>query len=556
MKIRSRHRVDQAYRWRHYVLLILMLCLFISLFFRLVDLTILERPFLQAQSEQRVLHRTLIPGPRGRILDVQGVPLAMSTAMSTVWINPQHWRATAQQMSVVSKLLGHSTAWLKQRTRQIHKRFVYLKRSVDPSLANQLAMLKIVGLNFSIGVSSSLSLGSSDGACHIGFADIDDHGQEGLELALDQWLRGVPGMQLVERDLHSNVIGVREVHQSAQPGRTVQVTLNHQLQYTVYRHLSAAVQRSKAAWGSAIVLDPKTGHVLAMVNFPTFDPNQINARQPAHIRNHAVVDAFEPGSTMKTLTLVALLKAGFQPWSQVDVGAGTLKLQGHMIHDEVKHLGRITLKEVVRKSSNVGIAKLALKVPAEHLHHVFEQLGLGHVTSSGFPGESSGQLHRLTRSGGFDHAAMAYGYGVSVTLLQLAHAYAILANGGIDPGVHFVRTSHDLKQRVMPERMAQQVMQVLQHVTEKGGSGFRAHVAGIHVAGKTGTALIAGPTGYQTDAVNASFVGIAPVQHPQLVVAIVLHKPGPGWHFGGVAAAPVFSQIVAESLPLLKWQIG
>jgi cell division protein FtsI (penicillin-binding protein 3) len=550
MKINKKSRNDLAYQPRHKFLLLVLFLIFAGLIVRLVDLTVIKRNFLQDQGEQRVTKKVIIPANRGMLVDSKNMPIAVSTAMVSVWVNPQKININTSQLARLSKLINKPPKWIKSKISNKNKQFVYLKRHMPSDLERALHQLKITGLYLQSEFYRHYPFGSM--MSHVlGFTGLNDHGQEGLELSLDKWLQGTPGLRLVETDLKGHVIKERKIIKPAYQGHNVKLTIDHRIQYIAYKQISDMLEKSGAKWGSVIVLDPKDGNVLAMVNVPDFNPNIIEERLNHLVRNRAVVDVYEPGSTAKPFTAIALLQSGFHPWSKVLVGDGRMYVQGHLIHDEVIDLGKISLAEVIKKSSNVGIAKFALQLPVENIRSVYQQLGLGYNTNSGFPGESSGKLQSYVKPGGFDHAAMAYGYGFALTHLQLAHAYAVIANDGVDAGIHFVYHK-STNRRVFSHKVIEQLKHMLSGVTAKNGSGWRAQVRGVSVAGKTGTALIANKGGYTSGNVNVSFVGFAPVDKPKLVVSVILGQPKKGWRFGGVAAAPVFSNIVANSLVLLE----
>ena len=548
MKVIFKQKVDSAYKIRHGLLLFLLLTLFVGILVRLVDIVVFDRGFLLHQGEQRILHKDVIVASRGKILDVNNSPLAISTAMYSVWIDPKKFTANYKQKKMLSAIINKPIGWLQNKINS-KKRFVYLKRYMSKERGEKIRSLKITGLMIVEEYKRHYPFGPVMSQL-LGFTDIKDRGQDGLELVLDRWLHGENGLKLVETDLYGGVISEKKIIKPAIQGRNVVLTIDHRVQYIAYKYLKEKLLSSEAKWGSVVVMQPVTGNVLAMVNLPADDPNLLKNRVSSKTRNRAAIDMFEPGSTVKPLVAVSLLEHGFRSSSKVNVGSGVYSVNGHVIHDVAKNLGVIDLASVLKKSSNVGIAKFAMQLPAASLIDNYQRFGFGKITSSGFPGESAGILKRFVKNGSFDHAALGYGYGLAVTTLQLAHAYSILANDGVDVGVNFIKNSNNYNKRVISHDVNLKVLGLLQGVTSKDGSGRRARVNGVEVAGKTGTSLIA-EKGYRRDLVNVSFVGIAPVKKPKLVVAVVIGEPKIG-RFGGVTAAPVFSKIVGDSLVILR----
>ena len=549
MKVVFKQKVDSAYKIRHVVLLSLLLLLFVGVIARLLDIVVFDRGFLLHQGEQRILHKSIIFANRGKILDVNGSPLAISTAMYSLWIDPKSFKINAHQKKKLARFIKKSNKWVEARV-NAKKRFVYLKRYMNKFEYEKVKSLNIKGLHVMEEYKRHYPLGPVISQL-IGFTNINDRGQEGLELALDYWLHGENGAKLVETDLYGGIISEKKIVKKAIQGRDVSLTIDHRVQYIAYKYLKNVLLESGAKWGSVVVMQPFSGNVLAMVNLPALDPNLLKNRKSYKIKNRAVVDMFEPGSTVKPLVAVSLLENGFSAHSKVNVGSGSYTVKGHVIHDVSKNLGVIDLANVLKKSSNVGMAKFAMQISTEKLINNYKRFGFGRVTNSGFPGESFGILKNFVKKDSFDHAALGYGYGLAITNLQLAHAYSILANDGVDVGVNFIKNAKHINKRVVSHDINKKIVNLLHGVTAKDGSGRRARVKGVEVAGKTGTSLIASRN-YARGFVNASFVGMAPVKKPKLVVSIVIGEPKAGWRYGGLVAAPVFSKIVGDSLVILR----
>jgi len=387
----------------------------------------------------------------------------------------------------------------------------------------------------------------------VGFTGIDDEGLEGIELAYDGWLRGEPGRKRVVREGRGGVIEDVELIAPARPGKSLTLSIDGRIQYLAYRELKAAIKRHRAESGSVVVLDPKTGEVLAMVNQPAFNPNDLRQRKGSRTRNRAVTDVFEPGSTAKPFTIAAALESGkWRVDSTIDTGPGHYRVSGYTIKDS-KNLGKIDLGGIISHSSNVGASKVALELEPVDLYTVFERVGFGTSTGSGLPGEVGGVLRNWAQWYRLDQATLSFGYGFSVTALQLAQAYAVIAADGMRNPVTLVKgQASDEPQQVMSADTARKVRAMMERVVQPSGTGYRAAIEGYRVAGKTGTAkkLVGGS--YSEDAYTAVFAGMAPAGDPRLVAVVVVHAPRAGGFYGGEVAAPVFSKIMTRALRILN----
>ncbi len=539
-------------QWRLYGVWLLLAIALLALMWRVLDLGVLNRDFLLKESKVRILRTASIPAYRGIITDALGSPLAVSTSVQSVWINPHYFKPTKEQLIALAKLLGVSRHAIMHKVKQSAKReFVYLKRSMPPPLAQKVRQLNIPGLFFQREFRRYYP--EEEVTSHVvGFTNIDDQGQEGMELAFDKWLRGSPGAQRVVKDRLGNVIAQLDLLRQPVQGKTIQLSIDHRIQYIAYRSLQEAVNRYHAKSGSAVVLNVATGEVLAMVNQPAYNPNNRAHTKMAWYRNRAVTDMFEPGSVIKPFTIALALKSGkYTPDTQIDTHSGWMKIGGYRIRDDLNY-GVVTLTELLQKSSNIAAAKVLFSLQAEDYWQLLKSLGFGQRTSSGFPGEASGQLVPQTSWVPSVLATLSYGYGLSVTPLQLAHAYSVIASGGIDHPVSLLKVDAAKvpSQRILPESVAHTLIEMLKTVVHKGGTGTRARIPGYQVAGKTGTAYIASTNGYDHHRYMSSFAGMAPASHPRLVVVVVIKEPQ-GQHFGGIVAAPVFAKIMSGALRLL-----
>ena len=545
------HRRDVT--WRFYVAISFLLLIFLGLVGRLIYLNVVDRSFLLRQSQARILRMVLIPASRGMILDRHGTPLAISTPVETVWINPKEFQPSSEQLSVLSSLLELSSSLIAVTLKEYHhKEFMYLKRRVSPELAERVKGLHISGVHFLDEYKRFYPEGEVS-AHVVGFTNVDDRGQEGLELGFNEWLAGVYGKEEVVKDRLGDVIAdLREVSKP-EPGHNLVLSLDQRIQYIAYRDLKEAVTEFHAKGGSVVVLDAKTGEILAMANLPSYNPNRLEGANPSEYRNRAVTDMFEPGSTIKPFTIALALESGlYTPESLVNVSSGSMKIGRYEITDHGKHDSFLNLKEILRKSSNVGAAKIMLSLSPHQYWKLLHGVGFGERTESQFPGEAAGRLLARTMWHPSEIAALAYGYGMSVTDLQLAKAYSIFANKGVLSTVSLVKRDHiPPGQRVLSEAVTDKVLSMLEGVTQPGGTGTRATVRGYRVAGKTGTAYMVGPNGYDQNRYVSSFVGLAPVSNPRWVVAVVVHEPQ-GKHFGAEVAAPIFSKIMGDTLRLLN----
>ena len=552
----SKNQIDNpVYPWRRYFVLALFVAGMGLLAMRAVELQIFQHDFLHQKalsSHTRILE---IPAHRGEILDRQGEPLAISTPVDSIWVNPKVVELTPKAVKGLSSLLEMRETDLVEKietAREQGKGFIYLKRQLLPEVARAVRALKIAGVGTQREYRRYYPMGEVFGHV-IGFTGIDDEGLEGIELAYDKWLRGEPGRKRVVREARGGVIDDVELVQAARPGKSLTLSIDGRIQYLAYRELKAAIERHDADSGSVVVLDPRSGEVLAMVNQPAFNPNDRRQRQGARTRNRAVTDVFEPGSTAKPFTIAAALESGaWRPDSKVDTAPGHYRVSGYTIKDS-KNLGRIDLGGIISHSSNVGASKVALQLDPAELYGIFERVGFGASTNSGLPGEAGGVLRNWAQWYPLDQATLSFGYGFSVTALQLAQAYAVIAADGVRHPVTLIKGQvAEEPEQVLSAETARKVRQMMERVVQPSGTGYRAAIEGYRVAGKTGTAkkLVGGS--YSEDTYTAVFAGMAPAGDPRLVAVVVIHAPKKGGFYGGEVAAPVFSRIMTRALRMLN----
>lgn len=537
--------------WRARLLLLLVLAAFVTLAARALYLQGLHSDFLQAEGELRYARTVEISAHRGMITDRAGEPLAISTPVESVWASPTDADLSADQLQRLSRLLDVSVDELRRRLGGRNRDFVYLKRHLPPEQAARVVSLNLPGVFLKREYRRYYP--AAEVTAHVlGFTNVDDEGQEGIELAYQNWLTGKSGSRRVIKDRLGRIIEDVESISVPQQGRELALSIDRRIQYLAFRELRDAVRAQRAQAGSVVVLDVETGEVLALANWPTYNPNNRGTVIAERTRNRAVVDLFEPGSTLKPFTAAAAIEAGYaSPDSVIDVAPGRMQVGNRTIRDIHPAL-LLTVSEVIQKSSNVGSAKIALAMPPQNLWSVFSAVGFGAPPHSGFPGEASGRLRAYQQWRPIEHATMSYGHGISVSLMQLARAYSVFASDGVLKPLTFVRRDAPPDgAQVISQRTALAVRQMLETVTHPGGTAVRARLAGYRVAGKTGTSHKLVDGAYARDRYVSSFVGFAPASHPRLVIAVVIDEPGEGRYYGGEVAAPVFRQIMAGALRAL-----
>jgi cell division protein FtsI (penicillin-binding protein 3) len=538
---------------KRFVLLILgFLLLMAVLMGRMIYLSAVDRSFLLTQGNSRYVRVISIPAYRGMILDSTGNPLAVSTPVDSIWMNPQDFPNIHENRVKIGHILNIQPLQINELLQHsAKKQFVYLKRGVSPGISAKIKMLGIPGIYLEREFKRFYPV-SEAAAQVIGFTNIDDKGQSGLELAYNQWLRGSPGKEKVLQDRYGHTVAQINEIKAASPGHDLTLSINSQLQFLAYQTLKTTIDRFSAESGSVVALNPKTGEILAMVNIPSFNPNNRPDKDTGQFRNRAVTDMFEPGSTMKAFSIASALDSEkYTPTTIID--ATPFILDGHKIRDEEFNYGKITVTQVLQKSSNVGVTKMTLSLPPEHFIDLLHRIGFGQLTSSGFPGESPGVLVYHDKWRPFDLATLAFGYSIAVTSLQLANAYSILANHGLNCPITFMKQDKTPNcAPVINTRIADEMVTMLEAVEQEGGTGTRAKIAGYKIAGKTGTAYIAGRGGYDDkNSITSSFVGIAPASDPQLVIAVIIQKPQHE-HHGAIVAAPAFAKIMGGALNMLN----
>ncbi len=548
----SEARIQRRFVWRSRFAAVCLLACAAVLAARAVHLQVFSNDFLIRQADARHLRVARIPAHRGIITDRNGEPLAVSTPVDSVWVNPRELVQSPDSIPALALALGMNADKLTRRlTRNVDKEFMYLRRHMRPADAQVIRSLRIPGVAIEREYRRYYPAGEVAGHL-IGFTNIDDVGQEGLELAFDHWLAGKPGRKRVLQDRLGRVVEDVERIESPSPGRALSVSIDLRIQYLAYRELKAAIQRHNARSGSVVVLDVATGEVLAMVNQPAYNPNDRSQFKASKYRNRAITDIFEPGSSIKPLIIAAALESGqYTRNSLVDTSPGFVKVGIKVIEDE-HNLGRIDLGTILARSSNVGATKVAMSLPPELLYSTLVGFGLGQLSASGFPGESAGLLSHYSNWRPISQATLAYGYGLSVTPLQLAQAYAAIAAGGLQHSVSLLRIDEpSIARRVISAETASTLLTMLEAVVGPDGTGKRAAISGYRVGGKTGTVRKFAPGGYSDTRYTALFSGIAPVSNPRLAVVVIVDEPNAGVYYGGSVAAPVFARIVTGALRIL-----
>jgi cell division protein FtsI (penicillin-binding protein 3) len=553
--VKSRGETDvhaKTYRWRSAVVLGLIVLGAIGLAARAVELQLVDHGFLAKQGDDRSMRVVKIAAHRGAITDRNGEPLAVSTPVDSIWVNPQELNDNIEQLPKLARALKEDQQTLARRiTSNLDREFLYLVRHMPPEQAERIKALGVPGVYLLREYRRYYPAGEVSGHV-IGFTTVDDKGQEGLELGFDQWLNGEDGAKRVIQDSFGRYVENVESIRSPRPGRELVTSIDLRIQYLAYRELKAAMQEYRARSGSVIVLDVDTGEVLAMVNQPSYNPNDREQLKPGLYRNRAATDIFEPGSSIKPFIMAAALASGqYRPDSVVDTSPGFLKVGTKVFEDE-ENLGAVDLATILAKSSNVGTAKVALSLQPEQIWSTLTGLGLGQVTGSSYPGESAGMLSNYAHWRPIGIATLSHGYGLSVTPLQLAHAYATIGAGGVKRPISFERVSGPVQgEQVMDPKVAHALVRLMEQVVEKGGTATRASLIGYRVSGKTGTAWKSIAGGYSTDRYTAVFAGLVPASHPKLATVVLIDEPSGDLHQGGKVAAPVFSRVMSGTLRLM-----
>lgn len=542
-----------VYPYRRWFIISLFFCGMLGLVFRAIHLQLLNNDFLQKHGDARSVRIVNMPVHRGVILDRNGENLALSTPIESIWAVPRKTLGDTDKLPQLSKILGMNTTELKEILRvRINRDFIYLKRHCDPDIVRKVQDLNVSGVSTQREYKRYYP--SAEITSHlIGFTDIDDKGQEGLELAYNSWLAGEPGLKRVLKDRLNRIVENIENIKASKLGKSLTLSIDRRLQYMAYRELAFAVKNHNATSGSLVMLDIKTGEVLAMVGYPSYNPNNRSSLKNKFYRNRAVTDVFEPGSTIKPFIIAGALEDGlYKPNTKIDTTPGYLKVGNHSVRD-ANNYGNIDITKVITKSSNVGMSKIALSLGSEKILNMLFDFGFGKNTGGIFPGESFGSLPLYNSLSDIEIATMSFGYGLSVTTLQLAHAYAVLANDGVMLPVSFTKTE-SIKQgkRILPINIARQVRQMLETVVSNEGTGKRAAVEGYRVIGKTGTVHKIFQNNYSDDNYISLFAGIAPASSPRVAMVILIDDPKNSSYFGGVVAAPVFSKVMKKTFQILN----
>jgi cell division protein FtsI (penicillin-binding protein 3) len=542
-------------QWRYLVVVCVIMLVFVGLSARAVYIQVIDPDLLIQQGDNRTMRTQNMPVHRGLITDRNGQKLAVSVPVRAIWADPKtivdngslqdtrRWQALAD-------VLGQDYQKLISRVKNPKKRFVYIQRQVSPAMADYVDQLSINGVYLRDESRRYYPTGEVS-AQLIGFTNVDDQGIEGVEKLYNAWLKGSPGSRKIRRDGKGRQVEILEQEAGEEP-KNIQLTIDQRIQAFAYKELKKAVQYYKATSASAVVVDVQTGEILAMVNNPSYNPNNRSGVSGHRIRNRAITDAFEPGSSIKPLAVLSALEFGSVEMNTViDTSPGWMRVGGSMVRDSHNY-GKLDLTGIIRKSSNMGTSKLALSVPKQFLIDQYYNMGLMSDTGSNLIGESSGIFHERSRWSEFELSTLSFGYGLSVTTAQIARMYSILGSGGIKRPLSMIKSDQKVpEERVLSENIAKEVLTMMESVVNEGGSGTKASVPGYRVAGKTGTSRKAVAGGYGEEYVSI-FAGVAPVSDPQLAVVVLINEPRGDVYYAGDTAAPVFSKIMSNSLQLLN----
>lgn len=537
---------------RKIVVVFIMACM-MALVGRAVDLQVLNKQFLKEQGDMRHVSDVSVPAYRGMIKDRNGAPLAISTPVESIWMNPQEVDPTKEsEFRQIEKWLNLPTGKINDLLGvDIHRQFAYIARQVSPIVADQIKALKLTGIYFEREFKRFYPAGEVS-AHLIGFTDIDDVGQVGLELGYEKSLKGISGSKRVIRDGKRRIIEDVENIKEPVDGKNLELSIDQRIQYLAYRELQLAVNQHRAKSAALVVLEAKTGEILAAVNQPSYNPNSRKSLKEILYRNRSITDVFEPGSTVKPFVVAAALDGRYVKQDEVFETHGFYEVGGHVVKD-VHNYGTLDLTGVLKKSSNVAVSQMALRMPPEYFWGVYHKLGFGVAAGSGFPGEASGTLLDYQSWHEFDRATLSFGYGLNASALQLARAYTALADDGILHSVSLLRRDEDLdQQRVFSAKTAKRVRTMLESVMMKDGTAYEGRVDGYSAAGKTGTVKKAGAGGYVENSYFSVFAGMAPAKNPRLIIVVMIDEPSAGQYYGGLVSAPVFSKVMAGALRILE----
>ncbi|MDN6319018.1 MAG: penicillin-binding protein 2 [Marinobacter sp.] len=538
--------------WRFGSVLGVFLMVVLALGWRLVDLQVVDNDFLRKQGDVRTIRVEAIDAHRGVVTDRYGEPLAVSTPVQTLWANPSETDPDEPRLTNLARLLDIGEARLRERLATYAGReFIYLRRKIQPGLATKVMSLDIPGVYTRQEYRRYYPAGEVT-AHVVGFTNIDERGQEGMELAYNEWLSGESGRKRVLKDNRGRVIKDLTLIRDASPGKNLELSIDLRLQYLAYRELKAVVGAHNARGGTLVMLDVSTGEVLAMVNQGSYNPNDRSQLKPENLRNKAITDLFEPGSTMKPITMAAALESGQYTAKQtIDTSPGYRRFGRFTIRDH-RNYGVMSLTDIIVKSSNVGISRIATDLGGETIRNLYARLGLGQPTGVGFPGEAVGVLPAPPKWRPVEEATLSYGYGMSVNALQLAQAYMVIANGGIRYPLSLMKLGNKpVGQRVLSEKVTQDVRNMLGEAVSRG-TGKRAQPGFYSAGGKTGTVHLVGAQGYEDSQYKAIFAGMAPIDNPKIVTVVAVDAPQSGEYYGGEVAAPVFSRVMSDALRLLN----
>ena len=546
--------------WRIHLILFGMFLCVLAIIWKVTNLHITERDFLQDQGDRRTIRTVPLVANRGLITDRNGEPLAVSTPVQSIWVDPSKISDDPETIKALAKSLELNEEVLIQNLKlKSNLKFHYIKRRLPPSEAEKILSLSVEGVHSQQEYQRFYPQGEV--AAHlVGFSNMDDVGQEGLELTYDNWLKGVPGRRQVMQDRRGYIIEELNTIQTAQPGNRLELSIDFRIQNIAYRELKEEFIARRARAASIVILDVNTGEVLAMANQPSYNPNaKSDIKDFSVIRNRAITDVFEPGSTVKAFTIAAALETGlYHPDTIIETSPGWMMVSGNEVKDLFDY-GTLTTSGVITKSSNVGSSKIALDIGAEPIRDLLSRLGFGEVLGTGFPGERTGVLPNPRKWGRHVTATFSFGYGLSATALQLASAYSVLADNGIRKPVSLLKLSDEAvidlpKQQVLSPEITVNLRKMLRTVddADSGGSALEANVPFYSVAGKTGTAHVVGEKGYEENLHNSLFVGMVPASNPQIVIVIVVNEPKGEEHYGGQVAAPVFSRVASGAMRILN----